>query len=56
VTILARNLKLIDDAIAESKAALARDPASAFLTDRLNRAYDSKLQVLRSVATMPARS
>jgi hypothetical protein len=56
VTILARNLKLIDDAIAESKAALARDPASAFLNDRLNRAYDSKLQVLRSVATMPARS
>jgi hypothetical protein len=56
VTILEKNLKLIDNAIAESKAALARDPASAFLTDRLNRAYDSKLQVLRSVATMPARS
>jgi hypothetical protein len=56
VTILEKNLKLIDDAIAESKAALARDPASAFLADRLNRAYDSKLQVLRSVATIPARS
>lgn len=56
VTILEKNLKLIDDAIAESKAALARDPASAFLADRLNHAYDSKLKVLRSVATMPARS
>jgi len=56
VAILEKNLKLIDDAIAESKTALARDPASAFLSDRLTRAYDSKLQVLRSVATMPARS
>lgn len=56
VVILEKNLRLIDNAIAESKAALARDPASAFLTDRLNRAYDSKLQMLRSVATIPARS
>ena len=56
VTILEKNLTLIDDAIAESKAALARDPASAFLSDRLNHVYDSKLQLLRSVATMPARS
>jgi hypothetical protein len=56
VTVLEKNLKVIDNAIAESKAALARDPASAFLADRLNRAYDSKLQVLRSVATIPARS
>ncbi len=55
VVTLQKNLKLIDQAIAESKAALAKDPASGFLMDRLNRAYDSKLQVLRGVATLPAR-
>jgi Tfp pilus assembly major pilin PilA len=55
VATLERNLKLIDQAIAESKAALANDPASGFLMDRLTRAYDSKLQLLRGVATLPAR-
>ena len=54
--ILDKNLKLIDAAIAESKAALARDPASGFLAQQLTQAYDSKLQLLRSVATLPARS
>ncbi len=56
VGILEKNLKLIDGAIAESKAALAKDPASAFLMDRLTHAYDTKLQLLRGVATIPAHS
>ena len=56
VAVLERNLKLIDQAIAESKAALANDPASAFLEERLTRAYDTKLQLLRGVATIPQRS
>lgn len=54
VVVLEKNLKLIDAAIAESKAALAKDPASAFLLDRLTHAYDTKLQLLRGVATIPA--
>lgn len=54
VDVLQKNLKLIDAAIAESKAALARDPASAFLMDRLTQAYDTKLQLLRGVASIPA--
>jgi hypothetical protein len=54
VSVLRKNLKLIDVAIAESKAALAKDPASAFLMDRLTHAYDTKLQLLRGVATIPA--
>ena len=33
IAVLKKNLKLIDAAIAESKAALAKDPASAFLMD-----------------------
>ena len=53
IRVLEKNLKLIDAAIAESKAALAKDPASAFLMDRLTHAYDTKLQLLRGVATIP---
>ena len=53
--VLEKNLKVIDDAIAESKAALAKNPASAFLLDRLTDAYDSKLRTLRAIAAMPQR-
>jgi hypothetical protein len=56
VGIVDKNLKLIDRAIAESKAALANDPASAFLIDRLNHAYDTKLQLMRELATQSPRS
>ena len=54
IQVLEKNLKLIDAAISESKAALAKDPASAFLMDRLTHAYDTKLQLLRGVANIPA--
>jgi len=53
--VLERNLKLIDDAIAESRAALADSPSSALLLQQLTDAYDTKLRVLRAVATMPLR-
>ncbi len=56
VSVLEKNLKVIDAAIAESKSALAKDPASAFLMDRLTHAYDTKLQLLRGVASIPAHS
>jgi anti-sigma factor RsiW len=56
VTVIEKNLVLIDKAIAESKAALAADPHSAFLAKNLNRAYDTKLDLLRSAATLPSRS
>ena len=52
--VLDKNLKVIDAAIAESKAALAKDPASAFLMDMLTHAYDSKLQLMRGVANIPS--
>ena len=54
IAVLQKNLKVIDAAIAESKAALAKDPASAFLMDRLTHAYDTKLQLLSGVAAMPS--
>jgi hypothetical protein len=53
--VLERNLKVIDQAIAESRAALAESPSSALLMQQLTDAYDTKLRVLRAVATMPLR-
>jgi anti-sigma factor RsiW len=56
VRVLERNLKLIDEAITESRAALARDPESGLLADELTRAMRRKLELLRTAAAMPARS
>lgn len=52
--VLERNLALIDDAIEESRAALAADPASKFLARQFTRAYTSKLTLLRDAARLPA--
>lgn len=56
VAVLEKNLELIDRAIAESRAALERDPGSEFLADELARAMTKKVAVLRTVALLPARS
>jgi anti-sigma-K factor RskA len=47
--ILERNLHVIDQAIAESRAALARDPANRDLKDMLLSTYEHKLDLLRRV-------
>jgi len=54
--IIEANLKVIDDAIAQSKAALAQDPASRFLNSQLNNALDKKLDLLRTAAQLPSRT
>ena len=54
VSLLERNLALIDRAIAESRTALLGDPASRFLATQLARSYSSKLTLLRGIATLPA--
>jgi hypothetical protein len=56
VAVLERNFGVIDAAIAESRAALAKDPASAFLTNQLNTVLEQKLRLLRTAAMLPARS
>jgi hypothetical protein len=56
IAVLEKNLELIDRAIAESRAALERDPASEFLADQLARAMTKKVAILRTVALLPARS
>ncbi len=55
VAVLERNLRIIDQAIAQSRAALARDPNSQFLGDQLTRALDSKVELLRTAALLPQR-
>jgi Putative zinc-finger len=47
VAILRRNLQVIDGAIAESRAALARDPGNAELGDMVLSVYRAKLELLR---------
>lgn len=44
---LERNLRIIDEAIAESRAALERDPNSRELIQMLSATYDAKVKVLR---------
>jgi anti-sigma factor RsiW len=56
ITVLEQSLKIIDAAVRQSKAALARDPRSGFLTDQLNSALDKKIELLRTVALLPSRT
>jgi hypothetical protein len=56
VAILEASLKMIDQAILQSREALAADPASGFLRDQLNKALDRKVEVLRTAAMLPART
>lgn len=52
VQVVKRNLQVIDDAIAQSKAALAKDPASPLLYDQVTRAMGKKVELLRTMASL----
>ncbi len=54
VAVVRKNLKIIDDAIAQTKIALRRDPASRYLMESLNDAFDTKVQLLRKAAMLPS--
>jgi hypothetical protein len=56
VAIIERNLQIIDNAIAQSRAALAKDPASMLLTQQLTHALDKKLELLRTAALLPSNT
>jgi hypothetical protein len=56
VQIIETNLKIIDRAIAESRAALAKDPRSPLLTNRLDNVLGSKVELLRTIAFLPTQS
>jgi hypothetical protein len=56
VAIIERNLAVIDTAIAESKAAIVRDPASRFLIESLNQSLQMKVELMRTAAVLPSRT
>jgi Putative zinc-finger len=53
VAVIQKNLEIIDAAIAQSRAALARDPASRMLNQQLTHALDKKVELLRTAAMLP---
>ncbi len=53
VAIIEKNLQIIDAAIEQSKAALAKDPRSRLLSDQLTHALDKKVELLRTAALLP---
>ncbi len=52
VKVVEDNLAIIDAAVAQARAAVARDPASGFLNERLENALHKKVQLLRTVALL----
>jgi anti-sigma factor RsiW len=52
VATLERNLRIIDQAIAESRAALERDPSSRELAQMLSAAYDTKVRMLQQAVEL----
>jgi anti-sigma factor RsiW len=53
VAVLERNLRIIDEAIRQSREALAADPGSPLAGRALTKALDSKVELLRTVALLP---
>jgi anti-sigma factor RsiW len=56
VRVIEQSLTVIDAAIRQAKAALARDPNNPYLNGHLQRAFDKKLDLLRQAATLPVVS
>ena len=56
VAIIEKNLQVIDTAIADSKKAIAGDPASRFLIESLNQSLRSKVELMRTAALLPSRT
>lgn len=54
VAVVEENLRVIDGAIGEARAALARDPASPELAELLAAAYEQQLELLRWAARLAA--
>ena len=50
--VVRRNLAIIDQAIRESRVALAADPQSGFLLEQLDRAYGRKVGLLRRLTLL----
>ncbi|MGH7712337.1 MAG: zf-HC2 domain-containing protein [Gemmatimonadaceae bacterium] len=56
MAIIENSMRIIDSALVEARAALARDPASRFLTDQVDKTLQKKMELLRSVTLLAART
>jgi anti-sigma-K factor RskA len=56
VAIIAQNLRIINKAIVESRAALAKDPKSPLLSNQLDNVLGSKVELLSTIAFLPTQS
>ncbi|CAN5799021.1 hypothetical protein BH11GEM2_BH11GEM2_20970 [soil metagenome] len=56
VAVLEPSIAVMDSAIAQSRAALKKDPASGFLATQLNHSLEKKVELLRTAALLPART
>lgn len=56
IAVLEQSIAVIDSAIAQSRAALIKDPASGFLATQLNHSLEKKVELLRTAAMLPART
>ncbi|HVA57908.1 MAG TPA: zf-HC2 domain-containing protein [Gemmatimonadaceae bacterium] len=54
VAVIEKNLAVIDSAIVQCRAALTKDPASRYLMRSLSQSLDTKVQLLRIAAGLPA--
>ena len=55
VAVLEQSIAVMDSAIAQSRAALRKDPASGFLATQLNHSLEKKVELLRTAALLPSR-
>jgi hypothetical protein len=56
IAVLESSIATIDSAIADARRALEGDPASRFLSTKLDKALEKKLGLLRTAALLPART
>jgi hypothetical protein len=56
LAVIEGSLRAIDSAIVEARSALARDPASRFLSEQLNKSLERKLGLLRTAALLSTRT
>jgi hypothetical protein len=56
VSVIERNLAVIDTAIAESRRAIVNDPSSRFLIEFLNQSLQDKVELMRTAALLPSRT
>lgn len=56
LAIIESSMRIIDSALVEARAALARDTASRFLMEQVDKTLEKKMELLRSVSLLAART